>query len=561
MIQTSEEQKNDRADYIKMGNSDLCERCKNAEVMIVCEECSPFHNFCQKCDGIIHQLPSRLNHTRQTLYENINNKLLYKCSYNNKSSPNLFIKQKISEEKIKNLINDVDEEISKENEEENIIEENNNNYDIQNIQNEEMNNYNNMANNENSIYYNKEIPKIMPENINNNIGYIEIPIKDKEDAYKKTFTKEYILELQNIHQKEKNELLFKISSLENALERIKISFNEQIKAMQNDQSTSDKIIASKINQIKNGYNMKYKNMENEKESQISLLKEQIKKLEKQKKEIYQNLQNMKKEYKLLQNNSAINIDEINHELNLIKNEYDDFRQETDKIIDKLKNEYENKIKTIKEENENKIIDMNIKHKMELDTINNNINSKYNQIILDLKNENTQLKHDNAILIDKINEIENYLEKVHLEYNKTTNDYNTATIDLNSTINQKINENNELNQKVEELSETLDKNKSEMEKIYEQLHQTLDENNRLNQEMKVLNNSIINLKKNNEILNENYNKLQKEYNELSVNSVNISMEYNNKIKSLNFIKDRNDMLERENAQLRNQLDKCINPFEQ
>ena len=83
----------------------------------------------------------------------------------------------------------------------------------------------------------------------------------------------------------------------------------------------------------------------------------------------------------------------------------------------------------------------------------------------------------------------------------------------------------------------------MEKIYEQLHQTSDENNRLNQEMKILNNSMLNLKKNNDALNDKYNKLEKEYNDLSVNSVNLSMEYNAKIKSLNFIKDRNEMLER------------------
>ena len=45
------------------------------------------------------------------------------------------------------------------------------------------------------------------------------------------------------------------------------------------------------------------------------------------------------------------------------------------------------------------------------------------------------------------------------------------------------------------------------------------------------------------------------------SGNLSLEFNNKIKSLNFIQDRNSMLERENSHLRNQLDKCINPFEQ
>ena len=546
MYQTYEEQKNDKVDYSKIdNNNNLCERCKNAKIILTCEECSPFHNFCQKCDGIIHQLPSRMNHLRQNIYQNINSQMLFKCNYNNSPSSNMLIKQKITEEKINNLINDVNNEISKEPEleQENNIEENLNIYDTQNIQNEEINDFNNNTN----------IPQVLSENINE-IDLIKIPNESLDEKYKKTFTKEYILELQNIHQKEKNELLFKISSLENTLERIKISFNDQLKSIQKEQSKNDKNYVTKINQIKSGLNLKYKNMENEKDLQINLLKEELSKETKEKNELLQELEKLKNEYKILQNNSAINIDEINNELNLIKNEYDEFRQETDKIIDKLKTEYENKIYSIKEENENQKTDMNIKHKLELDNINTTINSKYEQTMQELKKENSQLKQDNAILIEKINEIENYLEKMNIEYNKASNEYNTAANDLNTEIEQKINENSELNKKIKELNETL-------ENIYEQLHQTSDENNKLNQEMKVLNNSVNNLKKNNDMLNDKYNKLQKEYNDLSVNSVNLSMEYNAKIKSLNFIQDRNVMLERENGYLRNQLEKCINPFEQ
>ena len=192
--------------------------------------------------------------------------------------------------------------------------------------------------------------------------------------------------------------------------------------------------------------------------------------------------------------------------------------------------------------------------MELDNMNNNLNLKYENTIQDLKKENSQLKEDNIILIEKINEIENYLDKMHTEYNNAANGFNNTSNDLNLKISQKTTENDELKKRIEE-------SKKELEKIYEQLHQKNDENEKLKKEMIMLNNSVNNFKKNNEILNENYKKLQKEYNDLSVNSVNISMEYNNKIKSLNFIEDRNAMLERENNHLRNQLNKCINPFEQ
>ena len=48
MFQTSEEQKNEIIEYQKSNNINICERCKNAEVALICEECSPFHNFCKK---------------------------------------------------------------------------------------------------------------------------------------------------------------------------------------------------------------------------------------------------------------------------------------------------------------------------------------------------------------------------------------------------------------------------------------------------------------------------------------------------------------------------------
>jgi len=257
MYEINEEQKNNKEEFSKINNNNLCERCKNADIILVCEECSPFHNFCQKCDSIIHQLPSRMNHSRRNIFDNIDNNLLFKCNYNNKSSPNLLIKQKIYEEKINNLINDVNKEISKENEMDNVNEEEEkiNNYDNQNLRTDGNDKYNEIINND--TYYNNEIPQLLSENLQK-LDFIEFPNKEIEEGYKKTFTKEYILELQNIHQKEKNELLFKISSLENALERIKNSFDEQIKSMQKEQSKNDKILASKINQIKNGYNLKYK---------------------------------------------------------------------------------------------------------------------------------------------------------------------------------------------------------------------------------------------------------------------------------------------------------------
>ena len=67
----NEEQKNFILEYSDIDNGDdLCERCKNAKVTLTCSECSPFHNYCDKCDKIIHQLPSRENHNRTSVLEN-----------------------------------------------------------------------------------------------------------------------------------------------------------------------------------------------------------------------------------------------------------------------------------------------------------------------------------------------------------------------------------------------------------------------------------------------------------------------------------------------------------
>ena len=562
-------------------NNDLCERCKNAKVVLICSECSPFHNYCHNCDEIIHQLPSRINHNRKTISTNISSNDINSPIYlkHNNSSQNIILNNPNSIENYNNisLQNRTTYQMSNSRSAQNLLQES---PDFKNkINNEEipqylninpnLNEYNNMpqilGKSHQNSFYSGEILNNQSFNADlnniNNIDYIEIQQKNRDEDHKKTYTKEYILELQNIHQKEKNELLFKISSLENALDRIKSSFNDQIKKIQSNNNSKEKELTSKIEQIQENYDLKIKNLETEKDIQIALLKAQLSKEKETTNQIYSKLEKVKNDYKELQNNSMKNIDDINTELNLIKSEYDDFRRETDIIIEKLKSEYENKIQNIIQNNENQKTNDDLKHKMEIDTINTQINSQYKQIIDDLKNENTQLRQDNTILVQKISEIENDLEKVHMEYNTTANEYNNATNDLNVTINKKINENNELIGKIDELNKILEESKKENDKIFEQLHEKNDENNRLNQEMSILNNSLKNLKKNNDSLNERYNKLKKEYNNLSVQSDNLSLEYTNKIKSLNFIEDRNAMLERENNHLRNQLDKCVNPFSQ
>ena len=51
----------------------ICERCKNNKSNLFCEECQPFHNYCNQCDTAVHSLPSRTNHHRIKIdsYQNL----------------------------------------------------------------------------------------------------------------------------------------------------------------------------------------------------------------------------------------------------------------------------------------------------------------------------------------------------------------------------------------------------------------------------------------------------------------------------------------------------------
>ena len=100
MSQSNEELNNLIIEYPQINN--LCERCKNAEVTLICSECSPFHNYCHQCDEIIHLLPSRLNHNRKNVLNSNNNSFIYQKL--NKSSQNIIINNPFENDNI-NTIN------------------------------------------------------------------------------------------------------------------------------------------------------------------------------------------------------------------------------------------------------------------------------------------------------------------------------------------------------------------------------------------------------------------------------------------------------------------------
>ena len=161
----------------------ICERCKLEKSIFNCQECSPFHYFCQRCDTIVHNSQHKFKHSRKNL-----------LSFNNENLPS--------------NVNSFDK--------------NNNNY----ISNSPL------------IYSTdySSINGVIPNAISN---------LNKNVDNSMVYSREYVLNLQNSFENEKSELLYKINFLQNNLERIKSSFSREILRLQNEQSDEFKKIKLK----------------------------------------------------------------------------------------------------------------------------------------------------------------------------------------------------------------------------------------------------------------------------------------------------------------------------
>ena len=251
---------------IEFNNS--CERCKNNKSTLFCEECKPFHYFCNQCDTSVHDLPSRINHRRTAIdsYQNSSNIQKTK-DINNINSENI----------VKNLF------FTPKNFPNNNSLSLNYNNNINNNKNNIKNNYQNdiLNSNLNGTFSIKTPNQSL---LNHSYTYSYLYNKNGNaigigaDECKKVYSKDYVNELKIMHDKEKEQLIYKITTLENNINRIKSSLNEQIANIKFTQVTTEKECNDKIEQIKNEYELKINNLEKEKEykdKEIINLNEQI----------------------------------------------------------------------------------------------------------------------------------------------------------------------------------------------------------------------------------------------------------------------------------------------
>ena len=384
----------------KFENTISCERCKNSLSTTFCEECKPFQYFCDQCDTAVHELISRKNHHRENL-----SSIDY---YTNKNS---------------------------------------------NIKKTYLNNSTQYDMNNNIINY--SISKTLPTLLNN-----EINDKNKlVEINQKIYSKEYIDELNNLHQKEKDELIDKINSMQNSLNKIKLSINDEISKIKFTQLTTEKEYNDKIDKIKFKYETKIKSIENEtefKNKEISNLNQIILEQKKLNEELVSSIEQLKLNYENLQNDYKLLIKEnnliqkiskqenesLNTKLTETINSYDKYKELMNEKINELKKENEQNLEKIKLKQDVEINEIKILHqnniKNELDVLEYNLSDKYEKIINEITEENNILKQDNISLLDRINVIENQIEQNKNEaliYVKELEDKNKKIEILNQNLDK------------------------------------------------------------------------------------------------------------------------------
>lgn len=207
-----------------------CERCQIENANIVCQVCQPFHYFCQRCDSIVHSMRVKSSHKRQNISSFINKALNSSFNDNNNYSTAKF--------------GEINNEL--------------------NLPNSAKKYFRTLTPKKQRIIYNNKLND--KDNISSNNDYIinnnNYPISN--DGY----SKDYLYEINRIHNKEKEALQYKIDTLENNIERLKLNFQNELKLMEERMN----------NILREKKNLKEKNQKLEEKNQK--LEERVEEMEK-----------------------------------------------------------------------------------------------------------------------------------------------------------------------------------------------------------------------------------------------------------------------------------------
>ena len=345
-----------------------CQRCFKNDALLQCMNCPTIRNLCNTCDKIVHNLPSKLNHTRipvENLTLNLNTKELFTIQnqtqieqepkYASITPPSI-----IQLNNTNTINNTNDNSIMNF---DNIITQNKLPDEINISINDDVSDFqtinaNKKEDNNKSIklinnYKSKSVAPSMK--LDSPTRQINDSVFNKQLLVTNNYSKEYVNEIKNIFKKEKDNLEYKNKALETSINKLKMEFNHQII------NISKELEDGKLNNISTIKNLK-ENHENEMieikknfDIEKSALKEDIITLENEKQNISNKfiteienkdlkIKNLEKEIEKLKETISQKDDEIFN----MKNSFDEmstqYEQKYNDATKNLMNEYENKIK-------------------------------------------------------------------------------------------------------------------------------------------------------------------------------------------------------------------------
>lgn len=485
-------------------SQNICERCHNQQATFYCPVCMPFHNFCQRCDAVVHSMKIKSGHVRENLlggrHQHISN--LNATSNNIKptisdynSMPSDMRRCSLTPQPNRQKI-DYFQESPK-------FQKKKTTYNDNNLYSYRVNSQPNDLSN--------TMPQFPPV-LNHSPTFGNNVFQLNPAGQPLGYTKEYVCELRRINEKEKQQMQFKIDALETQLDRLKETLQCEMKKMENDLNESFKNL--KI--AEKNYANNLENLSKEKDEQIeclasendllkeknTILQESLQKRESENAELSNKVANLKDEITSLRNDNEYlhknHIDKMQElekiKINEINNLNETYRKQINELFADGKNKNDKLVLQVK--NDGNTIDVLYKNNNNLTKLvhslehsnhvlihnNQEFKKEINQLTVDLENsyilcksleksldicksENTKLKSDYEFLQNTIMSLKNELVYIKEAKAKKEQDFNLL-LEQSEKIRKSFSKHMFNNEELDSLNRSLVKENDNLKKTIE-----------------------------------------------------------------------------------------------
>jgi len=478
-----------------------CARCRLKPAIYSCSKCEPYVNFCIQCDNYVHSMNSKKNHKRNVLQSgetstnaNTNTfKTQNRESFGNDNNLDQGSKYDPYEPKftdtvksqIPNTLN-VSKYLTKEREKDkhmylntstnisstvNLNPNMTSTFDRPNLgspyrSGSPKSPYRTLDNNNDQNYRRTLANNFTTVDLLNNTNS-----NSNNEPIRGTQSKDYINEIKNLYEKEKNDLLYRNSTLQSSLDHTKHSLNERINALEFQLEESKKKNSLNSQLMEDEFNLQMKRVVNEKDLEIKNLIYKVEDIERSNTDLMSKLNESLKNNADLKSYYKNMINDLEYEYKIKDKEYIDlkqsfenkmnfytsnFEEEKLKLIRNYEDNFEHMTRSHKESKDklNSIIyqreedlknimdkhrDEDIRYQAEINELRKEIKFRINE------SENLRQKHKSAI-----NEIE-ILQRTIDKGKKEKNDILKEVKMLENANRKKKDENKELKENAEKLS--------------------------------------------------------------------------------------------------------------